>query len=310
MSSSGDHREAAPEDLPELPLTIIRELDVASASGVARRADRVFVIGDELRELAVYRLSRPDEPGERRPVLAEREGAGKPDVECLTLLPPFAEAPYGCLLGLGSGSEPDRDRGFAWPLAPDGDLEGEPVELDLGPLWERLREHAGALNVEGAAPVGDSLWIFNRGNSADGRNLVAEIPLADVLASIRGDHRLDRCEFGALRGYDLGDLEGVPLAFSDATPVADGLVVFTASAEEEGDAGPDGAIRGSVVGTLDASGEVRRLRTIDRRWKVEGVYASIDSGVVDFMFVCDQDDPDTPSPLLVASMPVDARWDS
>jgi len=28
------------------------------------------------------------------------------------------------------------------------------------------------------------------------------------------------------------------------------------------------------------------------------------------MFVCDQDDPDTPSPLLVASWPVDARWDS
>ncbi len=53
---------------------------------------------------------------------------------------------------------------------------------------------------------------------------------------------------------------------------------------------------------------MHRLRTIDRRWKVEGVYASIDAGVVDFMFVCDQDDPDTPSPLLVASMPVDARW--
>ncbi len=310
MPSSGDHRKAAPEDLAELPLTVMRELDIASASGVARRGDRVFVIGDELHELAIYRLSRPDEPSERRPVLTERAGAGKPDVECLTLLPPFEEAPHGCLLGLGSGSEPDRDRGFAWPLAPDGDLQGEPTELDLGPLWERLREHAGALNVEGAAPVRDALWIFNRGNAANGRNLVAEIPLDDVVESIRGDQRLDRCEFRAVRAYDLGDLEGVPLAFSDATPIADELVVFTASAEEEGDAGPDGAVRGSVVGTLDASGEVRRLRTIDRRWKVEGVYASIDSGVVDLMFVCDQDDPDTPSPLLVASMPVDARWDS
>ena len=27
---------------------------------------------------------------------------------------------------------------------------------------------------------------------------------------------------------------------------------------------------------------------------------------MDFLFVCDQDDPDTPSPLLSAAMPVDA----
>ena len=103
-----------------------------------------------------------------------------------------------------------------------------------------------------------------------------------------------------MRAYDLGTLEGVPLTFSDATPVADELLVFTASAE-----GEDGAIRGSVVGTLGTDGDVRRLRTIDRRYKVEGVHATIDTGVMDFLFVCDQDDPDTPSPLLSAAMPVD-----
>ena len=92
----------------------------------------------------------------------------------------------------------------------------------------------------------------------------------------------------------------MPLTFSDATPLADELLVFTASAE-----GDDG-IRGSVVGTLDPGGDVRRLRTIDRRYKVEGVHASIDTGVVDFLFVCDQDDPDEPSPLLSAAMPLDA----
>jgi hypothetical protein len=29
--------------------------------------------------------------------------------------------------------------------------------------------------------------------------------------------------------------------------------------------------------------------------------------VLDFTFVCDQDDPDTPSPLLSATMPVEGR---
>src|SRR5215204_1345209 len=51
----------------------------------------------------------------------------------------------------------------------------------------------------------------------------------------------------------------------------------------------------------------RDLRMIDRRYKVEGVQATIDTGVMDFLFVCDQDDPEQPSPLLAAAMPVDGR---
>ena len=83
--------------------------------------------------------------------------------------------------------------------------------------------------------------------------------------------------------------------------------MFTASAEAQGDSGPDGEIRGSVVGTIDLDGDVQRLRTIDRRFKVEGVHATIDTGVMDFLFVCDQDDPGSASPLLSAAMPVDGR---
>jgi hypothetical protein len=54
---------------------------------------------------------------------------------------------------------------------------------------------------------------------------------------------------------------------------------------------------------------VQRLRTIDRRFKVEGIHASIDTGVMDFLFVCDQDDPDTASPLLSASMPLEGSFE-
>ncbi len=49
------------------------------------------------------------------------------------------------------------------------------------------------------------------------------------------------------------------------------------------------------------------MRTIDRRDKVEGVHATVDTGVIDFLFVCDQDDPAVASPLLSASMPIDGR---
>ena len=319
-----DRRSATPEDLPPLTLNALRELrleatpaegapaHISSASGIARRGDYVYVVGDDLLHLGVFRLSQerpgtlrralsgtvPTDPGER--------ARTKADLEALTMLPPDAEAPYGSLLGLGSGSGEGRDRGFAWALAPDGSLEGEPVELDLAPVYERLRDEAPDLNIEGAAAVGERLWLFQRGNTEQGLNLVAELELSDVMASLRGDQRIDCEELAAISAYDLGELDGVPLTFSDATPLADELVVFTASAEDPG----SGKIRGSVVGAIDRHGQVERLRTIDRRWKVEGVYASIDARVIDFLFVCDQDDPDVPSPLLSAAMPVESRFEA
>ena len=197
-----------------------------------------------------------------------------------------------------------------WGLGADGSLEGEPVELSLSPLYDRLRESAPELNVEGASALGDRLWLFHRGNTEQGLNIVAEVPLEEFLAGVRGDGRIDCAEDVSVRAYELGDLDGVPLTFSDATPLADELVVFTASAEPGSDPHEgDGEIRGSVVGTIDNEGQVDRLRTIDRKWKVEGVYASIDARVIDFLFVCDQDDPDVPSPLLSAAMPIESRYE-
>ena len=309
------------EDLPPLELRELRELDLAeptsegrpaymgAASGVVRRGNFAYVIADDELALGVFEISS-GKPGEARDVLpgslpadeSERKGA-KPDLEALTALPPFGETPFGGLLGLGSGSDSDgaRDRGFFWAFAPDGSLEGEPSVIDLSPLYEGLREKLGGINIEGAAVLGGELWLFHRGNEGDAGNVVAQIALSDLAGSLTGDHDIDIEELRVLREYDLGEMDGVPVCFSDATALSDELVCFTASAEGE----EDGDIRGSVVGTISAGGEVRRLRTIDRKWKVEGVHAAVDTGVIDFVFVCDQDDEEVPSPLLTASMPLE-----
>ena len=280
-----------------------------------RRGDVVYVIGDEQLYLGVYRMSSP-EPGELVRVLSGRlsadeddRGTEKPDLEALTVLPPFAGHAYGALMGLGSGSGPNRDRGFVWPLDADGSLRGDAVELDLGPLYRLLSQQIDSLNIEGACVMGDRLWLLHRGNHEGSDNVVAELSLDDVMGSVRGDQRIDPRELMAIRAYDLGTLGGVKLTFSDATPLGGDLLVFTASAEGQGGAGPDGAILGSVVGTIALDGRIRRLRTIDRRYKVEGVHASIDTGVMDLLFVCDQDDPDQASPLLSASMPLEAAFE-
>jgi hypothetical protein len=310
------------EDLPPLELRSLRDLDLAeptsegrpphmgAASGVVRRGDFAYVIADDELCIGVFQISG-NEPGDGREVLpgalpddeSERKGA-KPDLEALTALPPFADTPFGGLLGLGSGSDSagKRDRGFFWAFAADGSLEGEPRVIDLSPLYEMLRGELGGLNVEGAAVLGEELWLFHRGNESQAGNVVAEIGLSDLAGSLTGDLDIDVEELKELREYDLGEMDGVALCFSDATALSEELVCFTASAEGE----DDGDIHGSVVGTISVGGEVRRLRTIDRKWKVEGVHASVDTGVIDFVFVCDQDDESVASPLLTATMPLEA----
>ncbi len=316
-----DRESASPEELPPLELSKLRDLDVrrdehderpghlSSASAVVRRADYTYVVGDDELDLAVFELSS-DEPGTMRRALSgelpddpEDRSEAKPDLEALTALPPFDGSPYGGLLGLGSGSNERRDRGFFWHLDAHGALAGEPSGIELEPLYTRLREEIAELNVEGAAVLDDRFLVFHRGNGEHSQNAIAELGLDDVMASLVGDRSIDVDELQRVRAYDLGELEDTPLCFSDATTLSDDLVVFTASAEDD-----DGGIRGSVVGTIDPDGEVERLRTIDRKWKVEGVHAAIDARVIDFVFVCDQDS-DEPSPLLSATMPVESGFE-
>ena len=247
-----EEQTARPEDLPALELRTLRDLEVSrpdgsdrapyieSASAVVRRGDFAYVVGDDELDLAVFTISST-EPGELRPALpgelsddaGERQGE-KPDLEALSILPPFEGAPYGAILGLGSGSDADggRDRGFSARLGADGSLAGDPEVIDLHPLYELLRGEVERLNVEGAAVLGDRFWLFHRGN-AGGRNVVAELALDEVMGSLTGDRSLEADELRAVRAYDLGALGGTPLCFSDATPLTDSEIAFTASAEDE-----------------------------------------------------------------------------
>jgi hypothetical protein len=126
-----------------------------------------------------------------------------------------------------------------------------------------------------------------------------------VMQSLVRDRTLAAEELQRTLAFDLGELRGTALTFSDASALGNGLLVFTASAEASEGSYEDGEILGSVVGTIDTNGEVHRLRTIDRKYKVEGVHAVLDTSVLGMTFVCDQDDPEVPSPLLSATMPVE-----
>src|ERR687897_410289 len=152
-----DDHVVTPEGLPPLELRELRGLDlreppddgmpahVASASGVVRRGEFVYVIGDDLLQIGAFELSG-GEPGVLVQVLpgdlpdgGTERSKHKPDLEALTALPPIEDEPNGGLLGLGSGSKPSRDRGFFCSFAAAGSLHGDPRTIDLHPVYEALR---------------------------------------------------------------------------------------------------------------------------------------------------------------------------
>ena len=117
---------------------------------------------------------------------------------------------------------------------------------------------------------------------------------------MHGDLRIDVEEIASLRTYELGELDGVELCFSDATPLGDGLVVFTASAEDD-----DGAIHGSVIGLLDPGGDVTRLRRIDRSGRSRASTRRPTPASSTCCSSATRTSPTRPVPLLGASMPIE-----
>jgi hypothetical protein len=202
-----EQQKVTPEHLPPLELRPMRDLDLekvsggpkhlSAASGIVRRGVFAYVIGDDLLDLGIFDLSGAG-PGRLRQVLSGRrpedEGEAhrtKPDLESLTALPPFGNSAYGALLGLGSGSEENRGRGFLWPFDADGSLANEPREVDFAPLYARLRDELGEINIEGASVFDERLWLFHRGNRGDAPNTVVELAREPRYESRGGAHGVD-----------------------------------------------------------------------------------------------------------------------
>jgi hypothetical protein len=173
------------------------------------------------------------------------------------------------------------------------------------------------------ATHGRELVLAQRGNSSDeqgrpAKNLLVRLSLAEVLESFYTDLRVGRCELEEIREYDLGSLPlevdgssyDVKLDFTDLDAVTDDplrRLVFTAAGEGTDDQGPaKGAIAGSIVGVIDADGNVAQTCPLeDASIKLEGVDARYNpaTGTIDLLLVSDADDPDVPAPLMAARIP-------
>ena len=217
----------------------------------------------------------------------------KPDLEA------GCPVPGGVLL-LGSGSTSRRMRG-ALLLG-----TGEPVVADLTPVYEAVCAamdlDAGLLNLEGACLAGPSLRWFQRG-VADVPSMSVDLPLEALLACF---DRPGDVPVTGLRTYDLGRVDGVPLAVTDALALADGTVLVSAAAEDTDDPYEDGPVVASALALLDDDG-VRAMAPLPEVGgevlKVEGLAPRDVSGDrLEVLAVVDVDDPETPSTALAVDV--------
>jgi hypothetical protein len=273
---------------------------LSSASGLVCANGCVYVVADDEHHLAVFRdrasagelhrLFAADLPDDQK-----ARKRRKPDLETLLWLP-LRHA----LAALGSGSRPNRNTGALVPLGAGGEPLAEVASFDLQPLYEPLRAALGEINIEGAMLLGEEFVLLNRGVAGGSDNAAAHYPLQALLDAIDG--RLHALAPVLIRRYTLGQIDGVPLAFTDAAALPGGGWVFTAVAEDTDDSYADGRCSGSVVGAVDAGGALAATHRLDALLKVEGIAVRVDGQGMHLCLVTDADDPAQASQLLLARL--------
>ncbi len=225
------------------------------------------------------------------------------DLEACVVVPAEGE---DFLVVFGSGSQPERERivVIRWP--DHGDPEAK--LFDASPFYAVLRsvhDFSGSeLNVEGAIYLGDDqIRLFERGNGQPHDGLQPVDATGDISWSALWKHLQNPTQppptVDNIVQYQLGKLDDQPLNFSDAEAV-DGVVLYSASAEESHGSGQDGAIGGSVLGVIDSQGaRWTRLITEDHsdfKEKIEGL--SVGFGDRQRAFFVVDDDKDEPSAMF------------
>ncbi|GGY72047.1 hypothetical protein GCM10011613_16230 [Cellvibrio zantedeschiae] len=286
----------APSSLPN------RHAHLSAASGLVQVGPWLYVVADDELHLGKFSLANND-VGElfrcfdgELPMDKEERKAAKPDIEVLTLIPAFNTSPHA-LLALGSGSKKNRHRGAIIPLDHSGNILGPANIIELSNFYEFLKKEIGKLNIEGAAIVQDDILLFQRGNKKNELNASIRLKLEDFYRAIQ-EPNYEPCI--RITPYDLGEIDQVPLCFTDATSLPSGDIIFTASAENTSDSYLDGACMGSAVGVIDPKGKLSLLEPVNKKVKLEGIEATTNGSAIELLLVSDADDATLPAQLYSA----------
>ena len=262
----------------------------------------------------------PAGPGGVRLFQAERGNKHlKLDLEACLVGPVFG-APH--LVAFGSGSSERRERIVLLPCdTPFQSAVRAAHVADASAFYRMLRAErsfsGSELNIEGAVlrenphSLRSELLLFQRGNGAtvDGRRALDATCLVSWPAFVEyleSDGGRPPPPLRAITHYDLGEVGGVRLTFTDATSGPRGSVLFLACAEASPNAVDDGEVRGTMLGIIGADGTVRIVPLLDEsgevsRDKAEGIVRDV-RHAHRVVLTVDRDDPDLPSDLLHVSL--------
>lgn len=286
------------------PLSPERCAHLSAASGLVKIGNFLYVVADDEKFLTTFSFADTTHgilhrimPGDL-PVETEARKAHKHDFETLLPLPADSKYPHSALLVLGSGSSKQRKQGIIVPLLVDGNLSEHIELIDLRPLYALLKNEPGKINIEGAVVVGDTMVLFQRGNK-NNVNASIQIKLEHFYHAITSSADDLNIEY-TLTEYDLGEIDSVPLCFTDATALPDGTIAFTAAAENTSDAYLDGACLGSVIGFIAKNGKLQKIYPVAQRVKLEGITAEVIDEKLHLLLVTDPDNADLPADLYSA----------
>ena len=218
------------------------------------------------------------------------------------------------LVALGSGSKRRREQ-VALVRGWESGTAGIDVRLVHVPLlYESLRRErafsGSELNVEGAVWVSGRLRLFGRGNGAvrgdvQPVNATCDLDWPALLAHLESAGASTPPTPTSITRYELGDLGGIPLTFTDAA-VRGRSLLYAAAAEASPDATRDGEVSGSALGVIDEARNARWAPLVDPAGapfvgKAEGLAAV--SGANDYVYaVVDSDDPAEASVLCTVEL--------
>lgn len=285
---------------------------LSAASGLVAINNMLYVVADDENHLGVFSTDDAS-PGNLLRVFEgtlpdkhKKRKALKPDLETLVQLPAFAGFPHGALLALGSGSRASRETGVLLTLDVHGAVNAPVQHVDLSLFYDDLRFEIDGLNIEGMVVLGDTIRLLQRGNKGSANALI-DCNLAPFLAAISKQDRPRLDKAPRLTLATLGDIDGVPLCFTDGAPLAQGETIFTAVAENTDNSVDDGACAGSAIGIIDRAGHVTRIQRLTDNHKVEGIAASVCADGLNLLLVTDGDDASKPALLLSALLKPDLR---
>lgn len=267
------------------PLHTFTDPFVSAASGLALVNDEFYLVADdELFAVVVNKnnLAEGKTLTFFSGALAEEKKLrkqNKPDLESIVLLP------SGDLLCIPSGSEKNRSQGV---MIKNGGSEIK--QINFNSLYSELRKSFSELNIEGAVVIDQWLRLFQRGNGKKHQNGTVDVNLQDLLNG--------KTTISFVKHYELGQLNGANLSFTDAT-VFGNKIYFLAVAEACESTYLDGEFKGSGFGIMDLKGKLIGLEPLDLKSKPEGIAVDEDC----FYVVTDDDDRSKPSKLFKGLIP-------